>query len=63
MKAIKENFIIDEKGHRKAVVLDIGFYNQLLEDLEDLRVISERKSEPTVSLKEVEKHLKKNGLI
>jgi PHD/YefM family antitoxin component YafN of YafNO toxin-antitoxin module len=62
MKATeKERFIVDQKGKRRAVVLDIEDYRRLLEDLEDLRVIAERKSESSISLKELEKRLKKHA--
>jgi prevent-host-death family protein len=59
----KERFIVDKKGKRKAVVLDIEDYEKILEDLEDLRIIAERKSEPAFSLDEVKKRLKKHALI
>ncbi|PKN01769.1 MAG: hypothetical protein CVU77_02185 [Elusimicrobia bacterium HGW-Elusimicrobia-1] len=63
MKAVKEKFLVDNKGHKTAVVLGINFYNQLLDDMDDLRIIAERKDEPALSLKEVEKRLRHNGLI
>jgi len=63
IKETKEKYIIDEKGHKTAVVLDIELYNNLLEDLEDMKIIAERKKEPSMSLKEAENRLKKNGLI
>lgn len=59
----KERFIVDKNGKKRAVVLDIEEYQQLLEDLEDLRVIAERKKEPSVSLKELEKRLKQHALL
>ena len=63
MKTNKETFLVDEKGRKKAVVLDIDFYNRLLEDFEDIRIIAERKKEPVFSLEKAEKQLKRNGLI
>lgn len=59
----KERYVCDSKGRKKAVVLDMKSYNQLMEDMEDLRLIAERKSEPTVSLAEAEKRLKARGLL
>jgi hypothetical protein len=35
----KERFIIDEKGHRIGVLLDIEDYQRLLEELEELEAI------------------------
>jgi len=57
------SFIVDRKGKKTGVILDIMTYENLLEDLEDLRMIAERKDEPTVSLAAVEKKLKKHGLL
>ncbi|MBI2851619.1 MAG: hypothetical protein HYX84_00735 [Chloroflexi bacterium] len=59
----KERFITDNKGRRKAVILDIKLYQEMLEDLEDLRLLAERQDEPTSSLEEVEKRLKASGLL
>lgn len=36
MKKTKERFLVDEKGRRSAVVLDLKHYHQLLQRLEDL---------------------------
>lgn len=59
----KEKFITDGKGKRKAVILDIKLYQEILEDLEDLRLLAERKDEATSSLQEVEERLKARGLL
>ncbi|HCN20605.1 MAG: hypothetical protein A3C38_03425 [Planctomycetes bacterium RIFCSPHIGHO2_02_FULL_50_42] len=64
MKTLKkEKFIVDAKGRKKAVVLDIRDYEEMLEDIEDLKIIAERENEPTRPLEEVEKRLKKLGLL
>lgn len=64
MKTLKkEKFIVDAKGRKKAVVLDIRDYEEMLEDIEDLKIIAERKNEPARPLEEVEKRLKKLGLL
>ena len=59
----KERFITDDKGKKEAVILDIKLYQELLEDLEDLRLLAERKDEVTSSLQEVEERLKARGLL
>jgi hypothetical protein len=59
----KERFITDDKGRKKAVILDIKLYQELLEDLEDLRLLAERRDESTSSLQEVEERLKARGLL
>lgn len=56
-------FLTDQKGKRTAVVVPIDEYEELMEDLEDLAAIAERKSEPTVPLEKVIARLKKDGLL
>ena len=48
-----------KNGKRTAVILPIGEYEELLQDLDDLRVIALRKNEPTIPLAEVKRRLKK----
>ena len=59
----KEKFITDDKGRKKAVILDIKHYQELLEDLEDLRLLVERRDEATSNLPEVEERLRARGLL
>ncbi len=59
----KETFITDDRGRKKAVILDIKLYQEILEDLEDLRLLAERRDEATSSLQEVEERLKAHGLL
>jgi PHD/YefM family antitoxin component YafN of YafNO toxin-antitoxin module len=59
----KKKFIVDAKGKKRAVVLDIKDYEEMLEDIEDLKILAERRNEPTRTLEEVEKRLKKLGLL
>lgn len=63
MVKLKERFITNEKGRREAVVLDVRDYEELLEDVEDLQIIAERKKEPSISLDSLKRKLKRNGLI
>jgi PHD/YefM family antitoxin component YafN of YafNO toxin-antitoxin module len=56
-------FIIDESGAKKAVIIPMEEYEELLEDIHDLTVIAERKDEATISVEELKKKLKANGLI
>ena len=48
------SFVVDENGKRTAVVLPIGEYERLLEDL---AVIAQRRNEPTKSLANVVERL------
>jgi len=49
-----------KNGKRTAVILPLAEYQELLEDVDDLGVIATRKDEPTVSLEQVKRRLKKN---
>ena len=51
---------IDSKGKKTGVVLSLRRYRKLMEDLHDLAVVAERRSEPTISLEEMKRRLKKN---
>ena len=56
-------YVSDEAGRRTAVLLPIEEYERLLEDLEDLAAIAERRDEPTVSHEELIAGLKRDGLL
>jgi PHD/YefM family antitoxin component YafN of YafNO toxin-antitoxin module len=56
-------YIVDESGTKKAVILPLEEYEELLEDIHDLTVIAERKDEPTISFDELKKKLRADGLI
>jgi hypothetical protein len=56
-----EQYIVDEKGRRTGVVLSFRRYQKLLEDLHDLAVVAERRSEKAIALDELKRRLKRNG--
>jgi hypothetical protein len=56
-------YVTDEKGERVGVILPLADYQELLEDLEDLAVVAERRDEPTLSHEEVMEQLKRDGLL
>lgn len=62
-KKYKVKYITDKKGNKKEVILNINDYNQLLEDIEDLAIATERKKEKLIDHNQVVDQLKKNGLI
>lgn len=53
MAKIKEQFIVDPKGKKTAVILSVKEYERLLEDLHDLSVIAERRHELNISLDDI----------
>ncbi len=56
-------YITDERGDRTAVVLPIGDYEKLLEDLNDLAVVAERRDEPITSHDSFLAELKGDGTL
>ncbi|OGO40851.1 MAG: hypothetical protein A2Z04_07425 [Chloroflexi bacterium RBG_16_57_9] len=60
---MEEQFIVDAEGKKTAVILSIKRYEQLMEDLHDLAVITERRDEELISLEEVKRRLKEDGLL
>jgi len=52
-----------QSGERTAVILPIDEYEELLEDRHDLAVIAERRDEPTVTLEELKRRLRDDGLL
>ena len=55
-------FLTNKKGRKTAAVLPIEDYEKLLEDLDDLSVIAERRDEETIPHEEFKKRVKRNGL-
>ena len=55
-------FLTNEKGEKTAVVLPVADYEKLLEDLDDLAVIAERRDEETIPHNQFKKQVKRNGL-
>ena len=49
----RRRFIVNERGEKTAVVLPIAEYESLLEDIDDLATIAERREEPSEPLETV----------
>lgn len=63
MPQLHPQYVTDSEGHKKAVILPIEEYEELLEDLDDLAVAAERKHESTVSHEQLLRELNKDGLL
>jgi len=63
MSVLREQFVTNAKGRKTGVILSLKRYQQLLEDLHDLAVVAERRREEPVSLEEMKRRLKKDGLL
>ena len=56
-------YLTDEHGERTAVVLPISEYEKLLQDLEDLAFVAERRNEPTTPHAQFVSELKRDGIL
>lgn len=56
-------YLTDETGKRRAVVLPIEKFQQLLEDLADLAIVAERRDEPSLSHEAFLAKLRQDGLL
>ncbi len=56
-------YITNADGEKISVILSLADYQELLEDLEDLAAIAERKDEETIPWQQVKEELKINGLL
>jgi hypothetical protein len=63
IREMQLKYVTDEKGEKTAVILPIDEFEELLEDIEDMAVLLERRDEPTIPFEEVIVKLKKNGLL
>jgi len=60
---VHPKYIIDDKGKKKSVVLSLSEFQELIEDIEDLAAVAERRDESTISHKKFLDELKNDGLI
>jgi hypothetical protein len=60
---VQEQFIVDMKGKKTGIILPLNRYQRLMEDLHDLAVVAERRAETSVSLQEMKRRLKKDGIL
>jgi len=63
MKTTQEQYVVDAEGNKKGVIVPVEEYEQLLEDLHDLTVVAERRSEKPISIEEMKRRLKAHGLL
>lgn len=63
IRDLQAKYVTDEKGNKTAVILPIEEFEELLEDLQDLAVLAERRDEPAISHEEVIARLKRDGYL
>ena len=60
---LNPSYITDEAGEKLSVILPVEEYENLLEELEDLISIAQRKDEDITSHKDFIKELEEDGII
>jgi hypothetical protein len=60
---IEYQYVTNAAGEKTAVVMPIGTFEQLLEDLEDLAAVAERREEETITHADLITELKTDGLL
>ncbi len=56
-------YLINEAGEKKAVIVPIVDYIRFMEDMEDLAAIAERREKPSINHKEFIDELKRDGIL
>ena len=62
-ETLNPQYVVDKDGRRTGVLLSIDAFEELMEDLEDLAVVAERRDEPTVPHDEAVARLRRDGLL
>ncbi len=63
VRDLQAQYITDAEGNKTAVILPLEEYEELLDDLQDLAALAERRDEPTISHEEVVARLKRDGYL
>ena len=63
LKELSIQYITNEAGEKSAVILSLEEFQELMEDIEDLAAIAERRDEPTISHEDLVAELKRDGLV
>lgn len=60
---IQERFVVDKNGKKTSVILPLKRYQELMEDLHDLVVVAERRTEQSISFEEMKRRLQRDGVL
>ena len=63
LKQLDIQYVTNQTGEKTAVILSIEKFQELLEDINDLAAIAERRGESTTSHDELIAELKRDGVI
>lgn len=63
LRQLELNYVTNEAGEKTAVILPLDEFQELMEDIEDLAAVAERREEPSISHEQLLVELKRDGLI
>jgi hypothetical protein len=63
LKQLRLQYLTDASGEKVAVQMPLEQFNELMEDVEDLAAVAERREEPTISHQQLVEELKRDGLL
>ncbi len=63
LEQLEFQYITNKVGEKTGVILSLEAFQELLEDLEDLAVIAERRNEPTIPHNDLLAELKEDDLL
>jgi PHD/YefM family antitoxin component YafN of YafNO toxin-antitoxin module len=63
MTAPQPQFIVNDKGKKTGVLLSVKEYQKLMEDLNDLAIVAERRDEAPITLEEMKQRLEDDCFI
>ena len=63
LKELRVQYVTDENGARIAVLLPVEQFNALMEDIDDLAAVAERREETTIPHEALVAELKRDGLL
>jgi len=55
--------VVDDSGNKTGVILPISEFEEIIEDMEDLAILAERREEPTLSHEQLVSRLQQDGLL
>lgn len=63
VEELELQYVTDRSGAKTGVLVPIEEFEELMEDIQDLAAVAERRDQPTVSHDELLADLKRDGLI
>lgn len=63
VKQLDIRYVTNKAGDKTAVILSIEEFRALMEDIEDLAAVAERREEPTIPHEQLLVELKEDGLL